>query len=176
MTGLRVDAGFFRRSAVSPAQGRDFLASDDVPNGPAVCIISHELWQSQFGARAAGRADYRSQRTDVGSRRHHCRRRLTVPFSQVQVFAPRVFEVGGLTTAQVQAGAAYAQPIARLKPGMTMEQARAELAAFSRAYKERHPGRLDANNISEPRSFVGSWSAGFQPTMYTLLAAAASCC
>ena len=116
LTGLRVDAGFFRTLGVSPAHGREFLASDDVPNGPAVCIISHELWQSQFGAQPLiGRTiDLNGLSWEVVG---ILPPQLTVPFNQVQVFAPRVFEVGGLTTAQVQAGATYAQPIARLKSG-----------------------------------------------------------
>ena len=40
---------------------------------------------------------------------------LTAPFRQVQVFAPRVFEIGGLTPQQIEAGAGYSQPIARLR-------------------------------------------------------------
>ena len=68
--------------------------------------------------------------------------RLTAPFTQVQVFVPRVFEVSGLTQVQLDAGATYAQAIARLKPGTSLEQARAELAAFSRGYQERHPTKI----------------------------------
>jgi hypothetical protein len=41
--------------------------------------------------------------------------RLTVPFRQTQIFAPRVADVAGLTRAQIDAGATFAQPIARLK-------------------------------------------------------------
>ena len=93
------------------------------------------------------------------------------PFRQVQLFAPRVFEVRGLTPAQIDAGATYAQPIARLKTGVTLEQARAELVTFSAGYKSRHPGNLDANNISEPRRFVATLVSGVEPTMYTLLGA-----
>ena len=67
---------------------------------------------------------------------------MTAPFQQVQVFAPRVFEVGGLTPQQVQAGAGYAQPIARLKPGVTVAQGAADLlrahqAIFDARDKER---------------------------------------
>jgi predicted permease len=97
--------------------------------------------------------------------------RLSVPFGQVQVFVPRVFETGGLTPAQIEAGATFAQPIARLKTGASIDQARAELAAFSSAYKGRHPANIDANNISEPRFFVATLVSGVAPTMYTLLGA-----
>ena len=92
-------------------------------------------------------------------------------FSLVQVFAPRVFEVAGLTAAQIQAGAGYAQPIARLKDGVSLTQAAAELAAISRASKERFATRLDANNTTVPLMFVASLVGSLEPTFYTLIAA-----
>ena len=51
LNGLRVSGAFFKTLGVGPAKGRDFSAADDVPNGPAVCIISHELWTTRFGQR-----------------------------------------------------------------------------------------------------------------------------
>ena len=96
---------------------------------------------------------------------------MSAPFAQVQVFAPRVFEVSGLTAAQIQVGAGYAQPIARLKPGVTLEQATTELAAISRRYKERFAARLDAENTSVPQPYVASLVGGLEPTFYTLLGA-----
>ena len=73
------------------------------------------------------------------------------------MFAPRVFEVGGLTAAQIQAGAGYAQPIARLKPGVSLEQAQRELAAIEqRLPASSSRDTLDANNTSEPRMFVAA--------------------
>jgi predicted permease len=97
--------------------------------------------------------------------------RLSPPFGQVQVFAPRVFEVAGLTAQQVQNGAGYSQPIARLKPGVSLQQAAAELAAIGRASKERFPTRLDANNATIPLMFVSSLVSNLEPTFYTLIGA-----
>jgi hypothetical protein len=74
--------------------------------------------------------------------------RLSPPFGQVQVFAPRVFEIGGLTPVQIQAGAGYAQPIARLKPDVSLKQSAIELESLSRSYKEQFASKLDANNTS----------------------------
>ncbi|MEO6222166.1 MAG: ABC transporter permease [Vicinamibacterales bacterium] len=45
----RVGAGFFRVLGVSPAIGREFTAEEDVTGGPAVAILSHDLWMSAFG-------------------------------------------------------------------------------------------------------------------------------
>jgi predicted permease len=172
LNGLRVSASFFPTLGILPAVGRNFADAEDVPNGPAVCIISHELWQTQFGGRALVGTTIELNGMPwqvVGIMPP----RLTPPFATVQVFAPRVFETGGLTSVQIQAGATFAQPIGRLKSGVSIEQATAELAAFSRGYRERHPDKIDANNVTEARAFVATLVSGFQPTMYTLLGASA---
>jgi len=71
----------------------------------------------------------------------------------------------------VRNGAGYSQPVARLKPGVTLAQANAELAAVSRNSRHQFPARLDANYTSEARLFAESLVGNLRPTFYTLLAA-----
>jgi len=173
LTALRVNATFLPTLGVLPSRGRNFVAAEDVSNGPAVCILADELWQSRFGGDPAivGQAiqlDGGSWQV-IGVMPPH----LSAPFGQVQIVIPRVFEGSGLTPAQVAVGATFAQPIARLRPGLTIDQARQRLVAFSAAYRQRHPANLDAGNVSDPRSFVGSLVGGVQPTMVTLVGAVA---
>ncbi len=171
LNGLRISASFFPTLGIRPMLGRGFTAEEDVPNGPAVCILSHEAWQSLFGGREMLGRTIRLNNAAwqvVGIMPP----RLTAPYGQVQVFAPRVFELTGLTAAQRQT-ATFARPIARLKPGVSLELARVELAAFSEQYRARHPGSLEADTVSEPRPFVNMLANGFKPTMYTLLGAGA---
>lgn len=171
LNGQRVTFTFLPTLGIMPALGRNFTAEEDVPNGPAVCILSNELWQTRFGGR----------RTMVGETITLNGRswevvgimppRLSPPFDQVQMFAPRVFEAGGLTPTQVQNGAGYSQPIARLKPGVSLAQAQDELAALDRSYKNRFPTRLDANNATEPHAYVAALVGNLEPTFDTLLGA-----
>ena len=171
LTGLRISATFLPTLGILPARGRNFTADEDVANGPAVCLISHELWQTRLGGRAGVIGETLELNGSAWQIVGIMPPRLTVPYRSVQVLAPRVFEVGGLTPAQIQAGAGFAQAIARMRPGATMQQARSELAAFSAGYKARHPSSVDTSNISEPRDFVATLVAGVRPTMYTLLGA-----
>ncbi len=171
LNGLRVSSKFFRTLGILPVRGRDFAAEDDVPNGPQVCIISHELWVAQFGQRESIVGETIKLNGQSWQVVGIMPAQLTQPFGQVQVFAPRVFEIGGLTALQIDAGAGYAQPIARLAPGVTLEQATAELASSSQTYQSQFAAKLDANNVSFPRDFVDSIVGTLKPTFYTLLGA-----
>ena len=171
LNSQRVSASFLPTLGILPARGRNFTEAEDLPNGPAVCIISHELWQTRFGARESLVGDTITLNGQPWEVVGVMPPRLSPPFAQVQVFAPRVFEVGGLTPIQVQNGAGYAQPIARLKPGVSLKQAAGELAAISRSYQEQYAAKLDATSTSEPRMFVASLVGNLEPTFYTLLGA-----
>jgi predicted permease len=171
LNGLRVSATFLPTLGIMPAQGRNFLAAEDLPNGPAVCIISHELWQTRFGGRAGIVGDTIVLNAQPWEVVGIMAPRFSAPFNQVQVLAPRVFEVSGLTATQVQNGAGYSQPIARLRPHVSLAEAASELAALDRGYQERFATRLDANNAIEPRMFVASLVGNLEPTFYTLLGA-----
>jgi hypothetical protein len=46
----RVGAGFFGVLGVRAALGRSFTTEEDVPQGPAVAVLSHGLWARAFGA------------------------------------------------------------------------------------------------------------------------------
>jgi predicted permease len=171
LNSLRVSATFFPTLRILPARGRNFTADEDTPNGPAVCIVSHELWQTRFGGRSSLVGENITLNGQPWQVIGIMPPQLSPPFSQVQIFAPRVFEIGGLTPVQIQAGAGYAQPIARLKPGVTRAQAAAELVALSRSYKEAFASKLDANNTSEPRLFVAALVGNLEPAFYTLIGA-----
>jgi predicted permease len=170
---LRVSGAFFRTLGVQPALGRDFAPEEDVPNGPQVCILSHEFWTSRFGARTSLVGEMIQLNGQSWQVVGVLPPQLSAPFAQVQVFAPRVFEISGLTAAQVEVGAGYAQAIARLAPGVTLDQAVSELQAGSRTYREQFGSKLDGNNISVPRDFADSLTGNLKPTFYTLLGAVA---
>jgi putative ABC transport system permease protein len=49
VAGAQVSYQLFEVLRVTPIQGRNFSASEDQPDGAAVIIISHGLWQRRFG-------------------------------------------------------------------------------------------------------------------------------
>ncbi len=49
VNGQYVSAGLFDLLGVGPVEGRDFLPSEHLPNGPAVAIVSRAFWRQHFG-------------------------------------------------------------------------------------------------------------------------------
>ena len=48
---VRVSDGFFRTLGVAPVLGRDFHTGEDLPEAPQTVILSYATWQRRFGGR-----------------------------------------------------------------------------------------------------------------------------
>ena len=51
VTATRVSDGFFRTLRITPVLGRDFYAGEDLPAAPKTVMLSYATWQKRFGAR-----------------------------------------------------------------------------------------------------------------------------
>ncbi len=59
-------AGFLRVLGVQPVLGRFFDASEDLPGGPPVVLLSHGTWKGRYG----GRTDTLGQTLDLSGKTH----------------------------------------------------------------------------------------------------------
>jgi putative ABC transport system permease protein len=125
-----VTADFFPLLGVQPALGRNFTREEDTPNGPKAVILGHGLWQSRFGgdAKVLGRTITLNQQsyTVAGI--------LPASFQYpegFQLWTPLALgKTGGNFVIQGE-GMTLLKAIARLKAGVTLEQAQAELRTIS---------------------------------------------
>ncbi len=134
--GRRCTANLFSVLGVKPALGRDFAPGEDERGAAPVVMISAELWQRWFGAApdAAGKSltvDDRSY-TIVGV--------LPANFTLYRgtdVYIPMgQWNNDGLQNRSAGMGL---QGIGRLKPGVTLAQAQADLAGVMRRLAEAYP-------------------------------------
>jgi len=51
VSAARVSDGFFRTLGISPLLGRDFYPGEDLPEGPNTVMLSYAAWKKRFGAR-----------------------------------------------------------------------------------------------------------------------------
>ena len=122
----RISAGYFRVLGVKPRQGREFSREEDVPDGPAVAILSHAFWQRAFQSDPAvlGRGiTLRGEPyTVVGIMPPDFR-----AASPIDVWTPlRPSRTG-------EGGGSNYHVIARLRPGVTWPQATEQLRSLSQA-------------------------------------------
>lgn len=130
-------ANYFGVLGVVPQIGRVFDAGEDQSGRDHVAVLSHELWASHFGSDATiigrtirlNREDY----TVIG----------VMPASfQMMGYTPQLWIPLALTAADQTVAARKDRNLhlfARLKPGVTIEQARAEVVTLARRSEESFP-------------------------------------
>ena len=138
----RVSAGLFSLLGVQPAQGRGFLQEEDQVGNNNVIILSHGLWQSHFGSDTA--VINRVVRLD------------DKPFTVVGVMppgfqfpynggsfarAPELWVPLALTDQEKKIRASDFQYglIGRLKPGVSLPQAQADIEAVAAHFQQQRP-------------------------------------
>jgi len=125
-----VTADFFPLLGVQPALGRNFTREEDTPNGPKAAILGHGLWQSRFGGDAdvLGRAITLNEQSYTVVGILPARFQYPEPF---QLWTPLALGETGGTFVKYGEGMMLLKAIARLKPGVTLQQAQAELQTIA---------------------------------------------
>jgi putative ABC transport system permease protein len=162
--GLRVSADLLPALGVAPALGRYFSPEEDQPGRTHVLILSDDVWRRRFGAdpEIIGKTVRADQEdfTVVGVMPPGFNFPLKLPTTvrlpsqQMGYWYPLGLNVNKLSRADAGYGA-----IARLKDGVTLEQAQAEIAEIAarqeRDYPQTNAGR-EVRLVSLKDQFVGS--------------------
>ncbi|HYY56002.1 MAG TPA: ABC transporter permease [Pyrinomonadaceae bacterium] len=137
----RVSSSFFNVLKAEPALGRAFLPSEEQRGNHLVAILSYGLWQRRFGADAGlvGRtimlngAAY----TVIGvmPKGFESPQFSGIGFEQPELWAPFAPDLSQWS----RSGRAVDAAIARLKPGVTTEQAQAEMHLIARQLQQQYP-------------------------------------
>jgi putative ABC transport system permease protein len=137
LRGRRVTGNFFQTIGVSPALGRGFTDEDDLPNTPPVIIVSDPFWRTQLGADPAiiGRTlrinDLAHTVVGVLPRGFQFVRPYDVFVSMGPIAAQRNLLDRGNHTGFYALG--------RLKPGVQVETATAELQSIAASLEREYP-------------------------------------
>ena len=139
--GMRVTREFFPVLRVEPALGRAFGADDEIDGQHRRVILSYPFWQARFG----GAADVVGRRIEVNSETWEIAGVMPRGFSYpvgsaqpVDLFAPLAFSKQD----HVRGGARNYQftALGRLKDGVSLEQATADMSRVAAAVDTEHPG------------------------------------
>jgi putative ABC transport system permease protein len=124
---MRAEANFLPTLGISPVLGRNFLAEEDRPNGPSVALISYGLWLNHYG-RDPG---ILNTLIEIDGNRVRVIGVLPKDFEMPDLQAADVlFPLALDESAQHSDNSGLGTPMrtfARLKAGISVEQARASL-------------------------------------------------
>jgi predicted permease len=131
---LSVTDGTLPLLHVVPMLGRTFTKQDDGPGGPATVLLSNAYWQRVFnGDRGAV-----GQQIVINGRPHEVIGVLPADFKFLR-YNPAVITPFRFNRAEVVIGQFSYQGIARLKPGVTIELANADIARLIPTLMDRWP-------------------------------------
>ncbi len=135
--GARVSAGFFRTLGVAPILGRDFADGEDKPAAARTVMLSYAAWQNRYGKRA----DILGQTVMLDGNPNTIVGVLPRDFH----FAPA--EPAEFWTAEHDEstcrGCHWLFGIGRLKDGVTIQMAAANITSIARQLEQQYP---DSNN------------------------------
>jgi putative ABC transport system permease protein len=130
--GIHISAGYFKVFGAGMTMGRTFSAEEDTPGGPNLVVLSHRLWSSHFASDPTilGRsiAINGDPHTVVGVVAQGFR---TSP--DADIFVP--LKADPASTNQGN----FLNVAARLRPGVTLAQARAELKVLGDRFRQVNP-------------------------------------
>ena len=142
--GAEVSWRFFETLGVPMAMGRSFTEAEDVENGPRVAIASHQFWQNQMGGdpNVLGSTISLNEEpwTVVGI--------LPEGFSAPSQLQARLFKP--LQGSPEPDNGFFLPVIARLKPGVTIEQADAELDGIQANLAAEYHGLRQLSGYVQP--------------------------
>jgi len=163
-----VTTDFFEAMQVKPAMGRLFHASTDLSGLPHTAVLSYRLWQERFGGDTGvvGRTiRLNGEPFEIGG---VMGREFQYP-PAAGLWVPMMLGPPDLTSHD----AMFLTAVGRLRPGVTVGQATAELNVVARGIAQRNPRNHDRRGAkAEPMSDNINGNA-VRPIMTMLMGAAA---
>jgi len=145
---VTVTANFFPLLGIRPMLGRQFLPEEEVVNGPHVVMLSHRLWQRRF----AGDPALVGKTIEIDGVAHEVVAilprdfRLQLPTEAFQVtdgdlWAPIQFDYGQ----PLPRNLTFFTVFGRLAPGVTFEQAQAEMNLIAEQFRSEFKEHAASN-------------------------------
>ncbi|HYY42324.1 MAG TPA: ABC transporter permease, partial [Pyrinomonadaceae bacterium] len=165
LQGFKVSANLFQLLGMKPALGRDFLPEEEQDGKDTVAILSNELWQRRFGAdpNIVGKTISLNAKsyTVVG---------IMPPrfqfYRPAEIWSPLAFTPEEASKRQPS----YLIVAARLKNGVTMQQAQADMSNVVRRLEQQYP-QTNSNSSIKLVSLHEHLVGPVKPALLLLLAA-----
>lgn len=169
--GAAVMPEYLHTLGVNPVAGRTLTAEDDRPGGPPVALIGYGLWQRRFG----GDQGILNQPIDLEGQSYTVIGIMPAGFDLpvgAQIWIPRQLNLDNIPP-ELQ-DIHNNEMVARLKPGVSLAQADADLKSIARDLEQEHPQfrrGWSYRLIPLRQILIGDIPGRIERTLYTILAA-----
>ena len=172
LSGGRVTSNYFDVLGVRPIRGRNFLLWEE--ETADVAMVTENFWQKRMGGDPAviGRSITLDgvPHTIVGVLPN-------LPFSWVgpnaEIWTTKPYVLPGVSYERMMRGSQFLRVIGRLKPGVTLEQARAAVQSLEQSYRTQYPGKIDSLSTITLKTLPEDHTGNLRAAFATLLTAVA---
>ena len=166
LRGARVSPHYFDIEGMHPAIGRNFREDEAEPGKDKVVILSHALWASQFGSDPAIVGRMIRLNDDSYEVIGIMPRDTVFDRTFAQVWKPLAFEASNMTRNFHWFGA-----LAKLKQGVSLQQARAEMEAIGARISQAYPDSNKGWSVYVQRMAADLVPPQMRTAIYVILAA-----
>src|SRR5689334_9351234 len=170
--GGRLTSNYFDLLGVKPIMGRNFLPEEQ--EGADVAVITKSFWQKRLGSdpNVIGRAITLdgTPHTIVGVLPN-----MPVTWFGVnpiaEVWTTKPFQLPGFSYERMMRGTSFLRVIARIKPGVSLDQVRAALPSLDQSYTTQYPNKIDGSLATSVRTLPEDVTQNIRAGFITLFAA-----
>lgn len=162
ISGIHVSANYFPLFGARVAQGRTFTAQEDIPNGPHLAVISTGLWRSRYGSDP----NMVGKNMEIGGQPYEVIGILDSSFRwdpPMDVWLPMQADPDSANQGN------YLLSAARLKPGVSLGQAKAAMSVAAEAFRRKYPTSLGPRNGFTVQLLKETQVANVRPALLLLL-------
>jgi predicted permease len=170
--GGRLTANYFDVLGVRPIRGRNFLPEEE--EGADVALITKNFWQKRLG----GDPNVIGRSITLDGTAHTIVGVLpNMPASWfganpiAEVWTTKPFQLPGFTYERMMRGTSFLRVVGRLKPALTVKQARAALPSLDQSYSTQYPNKIDSSFTTTLKTLPQDVTENIQAGFATLFAA-----
>jgi predicted permease len=170
--GGRLTFNYFGVLGVQPIRGRNFLPEEE--EGADVALITRNFWQKRLG----GDPNVLGRSITLDGTAHTIVGVLpNMPASWfganpiTEVWTTKPFQLPGFTYERMMRGTSFLRVVGRLKPAVTVKQARAALPSLDQSYGTQYPNKIDSTLTTTLKTLPHDVTENIQAGFATLFAA-----
>jgi predicted permease len=170
--GGRLTSNYFDVLGVRPILGRNFLPEEQ--EGADVALITKNFWQKRMGGdpNVIGRSITLDgvAHTIVGV----LPKMPTQWFGAnptAEVWTTKPFQIPGFTYDRLMRGTSFLRVVGRLKPSISLKQAKAALPSLDQSYITQYPNKIDSSFTTTIKTLPEDVTSNIRAAFITLFAA-----